>query len=154
MAELSWFRNLFWKLTFHLNMETGIIDGYSNPGEVQDFEKFRLGGNRRYALRGYDFYEVVPEGNDPYVGGRFMTTFTHEILFPFTQAVYGLFFFDAGNAWNSFGNADPFNLRRSVGLGVRIEMPAVGNLGFDYGYGFDKEGGPAWEPHFTFGTFF
>jgi hypothetical protein len=33
-------------------------------------------------------------------------------------------------------------------------MPAVGNLGFDYGYGFDKEGGPAWEPHFTFGTFF
>jgi outer membrane protein insertion porin family len=153
-AELSWFRNLFWKLTFHLNMETGIIDGYSNPGDVQDFEKFRLGGNRRYALRGYDFYEVVPEGNDPYVGGRFMTTFTHEILFPFTDAVYGLLFFDAGNTWNSFGNADLFNLRRSVGIGVRIEMPAIGNLGFDYGYGFDKEGGPAWEPHFTFGTFF
>jgi outer membrane protein insertion porin family len=154
MGELSWFRNLFWKLTFHLNMEAGVIDGYASAGEVQDFEKFRLGGNRRYALRGYDFYEVVPEGNDPFIGGRFMTTFTHEILFPFTEAVYGLLFFDAGNTWNSFGDADPFNLRRSVGIGVRIEMPAIGNLGFDYGYGFDKEGGPAWEPHFTFGTFF
>ncbi len=154
MADLSWFRNLFWKFTFHLNMEAGAIDGYNDPGEVQDFEKFRLGGNRRYALRGYDFYEVVPEGNDVYVGGRFMTTFTHEVLFPFSDAVYGLFFFDAGNTWNSFSQADPFDLRRGLGLGIRIEMPALGNLGFDYGYGFDKNGGGGWEPHFTFGTMF
>ena len=154
MGELSWFRNIFWKFTFHLNMEAGVIDGYGSPAEVQDFEKFRLGGNRRYALRGYDFYEVVPEGNDAYVGGRFMTTFTHEILFPFADAVYGLIFFDAGNTWNSFGTADLFNLRRGIGLGLRLELPMIGNLGFDYGYGFDKEGGPAWEPHFTFGTMF
>jgi len=154
MANLSWFRNIFWKLTFHSNTVAGIVDGYSSPSQVQDFEKFRLGGNRTYALRGYDFYEVVPEGNDPFVGGRFMTTYTQEILFPFTDAVYGLIFFDAGNTWNSFGDADLFNLRRSVGLGVRIEMPAIGNLGFDYGYGFDKANGPSWQPHFTFGTFF
>lgn len=154
MAETSWFRTLFWKFTFHMNMELGAINGYTGPHQVQDYEKFRLGGNRRYALRGYDFYEVVPEGNDAYVGGRFMASFTHEILFPFTDAVYGLAFFDAGNTWNSFGSADLFNLRRGLGLGVRIEMPGLGNLGFDYGYGFDKVGGPAWEPHFTFGTMF
>ncbi len=154
MAETSWFRTLFWKFTLHMNMELGAIDGYRNPDEVQDYEKFRLGGNRRYALRGYDYYEVVPEGNDAYVGGRFMASFTHELLFPFTDAVYGLLFFDAGNTWNSFGTADLFNLRRGLGLGIRIEMPAIGNLGFDYGYGYDKVGGPAWEPHFTFGTMF
>ena len=154
LAETSWFRTLFWKFTFHSNMEAAVIDGLSSTTQVQDFEKFRLGGNRRYALRGYDFYEVVPEGNDEYVGGRFMTTLTQEILFPFTDAIYGLVFFDAGNTWNSFRDADLFNLRRGLGLGVRIEMPAIGNLGFDYGYGFDKVGGPAWEPHFTFGTFF
>ena len=154
MADLSWFRKLYWKFIFHLNMEAGAIDGYTDPGEVQDFEKFRLGGNRRYALRGYDFYEIVPEGNDIYVGGRFMTTFTHEVLFPFSDAVYGLAFFDAGNTWNSFGEADPFDLRRGAGFGIRIEMPALGNLGFDYGYGYDKVGGGAWEPHFTFGTMF
>ncbi|MGD1049310.1 MAG: outer membrane protein assembly factor BamA [Candidatus Krumholzibacteriaceae bacterium] len=153
LANLSWFRQL-WKLTFHSNSVAGVIDGYNSPGQVKDFDKFRLGGNRTYALRGYDFYEVVPEGNDPYVGGRFMTTFTQELLFPFTDAVYGLVFFDAGNTWNSFGDADLFNLRRSVGLGVRIEMPAIGNLGFDYGYGFDRVNGPSWQPHFTFGTFF
>jgi outer membrane protein insertion porin family len=153
-GELSWFRNLFWKFTFHMNMESGVIDGYKHPSEVQDFEKFRLGGNRRYALRGYDFYEVVPEGNDPFVGGRFMTTFTHEIIFPFTEQVYALTFFDAGNTWNSFAEADLFHLRRGLGLGVRLEVPGIGTLGFDYGYGFDKVGGPAWEPHFTFGTFF
>jgi outer membrane protein insertion porin family len=153
-GNFSWFRRVFWKLTFHMNMEAGLIDGLSNPQEVQDFEKFRLGGNRRYALRGYDFYEVVPEGNDIYVGGRFMTSFTHELLFPFSDAVYGLLFFDAGNTWNSFGEAYPFDLRRGVGFGVRVEMPALGNLGFDYGYGFDKVGGGAWEPHFTFGTMF
>lgn len=153
-ADLSWFRKLYWKFIFHLNMEAGAIDGYTDPGEVQDFEKFRLGGNRRYALRGYDFYEIVPEGNDIYIGGRFMTTFTHEVLFPFSDAVYGLAFFDAGNTWNSFGEADPFDLRRGAGFGIRIEMPALGNLGFDYGYGYDKVGGGAWEPHFTFGTMF
>jgi len=153
-AEMSWFRKLFWKFTFHMNMEAGVIDGYKHATEVQDFEKFRLGGNRRYALRGYDFYEVVPEGNDEFVGGRFMTTFTHEILFPFTQQVWALAFFDAGNTWNSFGEADLYHLRRGLGLGVRIEMPGMGTLGFDYGYGFDRPGGPGWTPHFTFGTFF
>jgi outer membrane protein insertion porin family len=152
-TELQWFRQLFWRFTFHLGSETGVIDGYKHPSEVQDFEKYRLGGNRRYALRGYDFYEVVPEGNDEFVGGRFMQTFTHEILFPFSPQVWALAFFDAGNTWNSFGEADLFHLRRGVGLGVRIEMPGMGTLGFDYGYGFDKTN-PGWTPHFTFGTFF
>jgi outer membrane protein insertion porin family len=154
IADLGWFRTLYWKFVFHLAMETGVVDGYTGPAEVPDFEKFRLGGNRRYGLRGYDFYEIVPEGNDYFVGGRFMTTFSQEILFPFTPAVYGLVFFDTGNTWNSFREADLFNLKRGLGLGVRIDMPGVGTLGFDYGYGFDKIGGPAWEPHFTFGTFF
>ncbi|MBN2071342.1 MAG: outer membrane protein assembly factor BamA [Candidatus Krumholzibacteriota bacterium] len=152
-GEMSWFRNLFWKFTFHLEMNAGLIDSYGGS-EVEDYEKFRLGGNRRYPLRGYDFYEVVPEGNDRYIGGRFMTKFTQEIVFPFSQAVYGLVFFDAGNTWNSFRDANLFSMKRGLGLGIRLEMPGMGNLGFDYGYGYDKEGGAAWEPHFTFGTFF
>ncbi len=152
-AGMSWFRNLFWKFTFHLDFDAGLIEGYGGE-EVEDFEKFRLGGNRTYALRGYDYYEIVPEGNDPYVGGRFMTKFTQEIVFPFSQQVYGLLFLDAGNTWNSFTEANPFSLKRGLGLGIRLEIPGMGNLGLDYGYGFDKEGGGAWEPHFNFGTFF
>lgn len=153
-GSFSWFRNLFWRFTFHMAVNGAVIDRFAGGGPVQDFEKYRLGGNRRFALRGYDFYEVVPEGNDPYVGGRFFTIFTQEVLFPFSQAVYGLVFFDAGNTWNSFGGAQLSNMKRGLGVGVRIEMPGLGNLGFDYGYGFDKYGGGAWEPHFAFGTFF
>jgi outer membrane protein insertion porin family len=152
-AGMSWFRSLAWKFTFHLEVSAGMIEGYGGV-EVEDFEKFRLGGNRTYALRGYDYYEVVPEGNDEYVGGRFMTKFTQEIVFPFSEQFYGLVFLDAGNVWNSFTEANPFSLKRGLGVGVRLEIPGMGNLGLDYGYGFDKEGGGAWEPHFNFGTFF
>jgi len=152
-ADMDWFRTLFWKFTFHLNCEVGLIDGYGGS-VVEDFEKFRLGGNRMYALRGYDYYEVVPDGNDAYVGGRFMAKYTQEIVFPFSRSVHGLLFFDAGNVWNSFTEADIFNLKRGLGVGVRVEIPGMGNLGLDYGYGFDKEGGGAWEPHFNFGKMF
>jgi outer membrane protein insertion porin family len=96
----------------------------------------------------------VPKGNDPYVGGRFMLKYTQEIVFPFSRQIYGLVFFDSGNTWNSFMEANPFKLRRGLGVGVRVEIPGMGNLGLDYGYGFDKEGGGSWEPHFNFGTFF
>jgi outer membrane protein insertion porin family len=154
MAGSSWFRNIFWKLTFHLSGEAGLLTTYRDILQVSDFEKFRLGGNRQYALRGYDFYEVVPQGNRIYDGGRFFLIFTQEILVPITNAVHALAFYDAGNTWNSFGEADLFRLRRGLGFGVRIEMPGLGTIGFDYGYGFDKYPEPGWEPHFTFGTFF
>jgi len=47
-------------------------------------------------------------------------------------------FFQAGNQWNSFKEYNPFQLKRSVGVGVRIFLPMFGLLGFDYGFGLDK----------------
>ena len=153
-ASFSWFRSILWRFTYHMAVKGAVIDRFAGGAPVEEFEKYRLGGNRRYALRGYDFYEVVPEGNDIYVGGRFFSIFTQEVLFPFTPAIYGLVFYDVGNTWNSFSGAQLSNMRRGLGFGIRLEMPGIGNLGFDYGYGFDKRGGGAWEPHFAFGTFF
>jgi outer membrane translocation and assembly module TamA len=49
---------------------------------VPDYERYRLGGNRRYGVRGYDFYEIVPEGNPLYLGGRFMELLSYEITLP------------------------------------------------------------------------
>jgi outer membrane protein insertion porin family len=152
-AEISWFKLLFWRFTLHLSLDAANINGFGGS-KVEDYEKYRLGGNRRFPLRGYDFFEVVPEGNDPYVGGRFYTKITEELVWPFTEMVWGVVFYDVGNTWNSMTEANLYNMRRGLGLGIRIEMPGMGNLGFDYGYGFDKVGGPGWEPHFTFGTFF
>ena len=68
--------------------------------------------------------------------------------------MHGLFFLDNGNTWNSFQEADLFDLRKGAGLGLRIEVPMLGTVGLDYGYGFDKIGGPSWEPHISLGGMF
>jgi len=62
-------------------------------------------------------------------------------------------FADAGNTWDSWSSSDFSQLNRGLGLGIRLEVPMLGILGFDYAYGFD---GPdkGWEPHFQFGTTF
>ncbi|MCH7549838.1 MAG: BamA/TamA family outer membrane protein, partial [Candidatus Krumholzibacteriota bacterium] len=154
-AEYSWYHPLFWHVVFQFRGNVGILDGFENARQVPDYELFRLGGNRRYGLRGYDFFEVVPEGNPIFDGGRFFYIMGYELSIPLAPpTVYGSLFFDAGNTWNSFSEADPMNLRRGAGLGIRIELPMLGTVGMDYGYGFDRIGGGAWEPHITFGGAF
>jgi outer membrane protein insertion porin family len=153
--DFRWYEPLFWRFVLEIRNQFGVLDGYQNPEQVPDYEKYRLGGNRRWGLRGYDFYEVVPLGNPVYVGGRFMQISTVEVSFPISApTVYGLFFVDGGNTWNSFQEATLFDLRRGVGMGIRIELPMLGTVGLDYGYGLDRVGGPAWEPHITFGGTF
>lgn len=151
-AKFSWYQQLLWQFVLEVRDEIGILDGYDNPDQVPDYELFRLGGNRTNALRGYDFFEVVPDGNPQFVGGRFKHTLSYEISFPIAApTVYGLFFYDAGNTWDSFREADLFDLRKGAGLGIRIELPMLGTIGMDYGYGFDRATGGSWEPHITFG---
>jgi outer membrane protein insertion porin family len=153
-ARFSWYTPLFWRFVLESRYNAGVLDGYDTPDQVPDYELFRLGGNRKYALRGYDFYEVVPRGNAAYIGGRFMQTLSYEVSFQIATSVYGLFFLDGGNTWNSFRGADLFNLKKGVGLGIRLELPMLGTVGFDYGYGLDKLGGAAWEPHISLGGYF
>ncbi len=153
-TKFSWYTPLFWKFVLESRYNAGVLDGYDSPDQVPDYELFRLGGNRRYALRGYDFYEVVPRGNPAYIGGRFMQTLSYEVSFPIASSVYGLFFLDGGNTWNSFRGADLFDLKKGLGLGIRLELPMLGTVGFDYGYGLDKAGGAAWEPHISLGGYF
>jgi len=71
-----------------------------------------------------------------------------------TKAIQLLTFLDMGDVWNSFSEADISNLRKGAGFGIRVEVPMMGTIGFDYGYGFDRLGGPRWEPHFTIGSIF
>ncbi|MFH1756212.1 MAG: outer membrane protein assembly factor BamA [Candidatus Latescibacterota bacterium] len=153
-AKFSWYTPLFWRFVLESRYAAGVLDGYDLPSQVPDYELYRIGGNRRNALRGYDFYEVVPAGNPAYIGGRFMHTLSYEISFPIATAVHGLFFADGGNTWNSFTGADLFDLKKGVGIGIRLELPMLGTVGFDYGYGLDKVGGAAWEPHISLGGYF
>jgi outer membrane protein insertion porin family len=150
----SFYEKLPGGFALHLRAFSGLIAGLESGDNVPDYEKFRLGGNRLYPLRGYQDLEVVPRGNPAFIGGRFFTIFNAEILYPLTSAVQLLAFLDQGDTWNSFGEADFTNLRKGAGFGVRVEVPMMGTIGFDYGYGFDRAGGPSWEPHFNIGSFF
>lgn len=150
----SFYNRLPGGFALHLRGFFGLIHGLNTADGVPDWERYRLGGNRRLPLRGYKDLEVVPRGNPSFIGGRFFGIFNTEVLYPLTPAVHLLTFLDMGDVWNSFSEADLADLRKGAGFGIRVEVPLMGNIGFDYGYGFDRAGGPAWEPHFTIGNFF
>lgn len=142
-------------LALHMRGFFGLLHGLNSPQEVPDWERYRLGGNRRYPLRGYKDLEVVPKGNPQFIGGRYFTILSAEVLYPLTRAVQLLTFLDMGDVWNSFSEADLASLRKGAGFGIRVEVPMMGTIGFDYGYGFDRlNGDPRWEPHFNIGNFF
>ena len=88
-------------------------------------------------MRGYDNGALTP-----YSDGRAYTRFSMELHFPFllqpSSTIYGLAFVEGGNAWTSLENFNPFSLKRSAGVGVRIFLPMIGMMGIDWGYGFDK----------------
>ncbi|MBD3222186.1 outer membrane protein assembly factor BamA [bacterium] len=157
MFRSSYYQRLPLGFALHLRGMFGLIEGIEGgPENVPDYEKYRLGGNRLYPLRGYQDLEVVPRGNAPFIGGRAFTIYNAEVLYPLSRAVQLLTFLDMGDTWNSLGEADFFDLRKGAGFGIRVEVPMMGTIGFDYGYGFDRDkaGGPGWEPHFNIGTMF
>jgi len=144
-----------------LRGKTGFLGG----GQVPDYERFRLGGTTADYLRGYPDYYVVPRANivrdsltgvvlDRYPGGKTELILTSELQFPIADPLHALFFFEAGNTWNSTRDLDLGDLRKAVGFGVRLEVPALGRVGFDLGYGLDREDGSKWEPHFQLGNTF
>ena len=125
------------------------------------FETFYVGGDgmsgsytyatETIALRGYDNGAFTPYGQEGYAYTRFGV----ELHFPFimqpTTTIYGLVFAEAGNAWTSVKNFNPFNVKRSAGVGLRVYLPMVGLLGIDWGYGFDKDAyGSRGGSHFHF----
>ena len=153
----SYYQRLPLGFALRLGAMFGMIEGIEGSADnVPDYEKYRLGGNRVYPLRGYQDLEVVPRGNAPFIGGRAFSIYNAEVLYPVSRAVQLLTFLDMGDTWNSIGEVDFSNLRKGAGFGIRVEVPMMGTIGFDYGYGFDKDkvGGPGWEPHFNIGTMF
>lgn len=133
------------KLTMFLSSTMGYITGFESDDAISPIELYFMGGNGLSGfgttpLRGYQDRSIGPE-----YGGRVLAHYTAELRYalslnPMPIYVYG--FAEAGNVWNSFREADPFNLKRSAGLGVQIMMMPIGLIGFSYGYGFDPvEGG-------------
>lgn len=147
-----------WITTLMLRARGGVVTGYGDPSTVPNDTRFELGGVGLNGIRGYDNRSILPEGRDLY-GGRTMLLGTAELKFPITKEtsqlpIHGLFFVDAGNTWESAEDTEPTDLFIGAGAGLRVEVPVLGNLGVDFGYGFDEEEGQDWIVHYQFGVDF
>ena len=136
----------------------GFLGRYNDQLKISPFERFQVGDaglSNQFALLGYDIiaqrgYPVYQTSNpkvnpDQQGASEYFTMFnkyTLELRYPFSTSasstIYGLTFFEAANGWYSFKDYNPFQLRRSVGVGVRFFLPMFGLLGFDYGIGLDR----------------
>ena len=136
----------------------GFLGRYDQNLGISPFERFQLGDaglSNQFALLGYDIiaqrgYPVYESSNpkinpDQQSSRQKFTMFNKyavELRYPLSLAasstIYALTFFEAANGWYSMKDYNPFNLRRSVGVGMRFYLPMFGLLGFDYGIGIDR----------------
>ena len=128
-------------------VEFGLLGSY-NKNKKSPFETYYMGGDgmsgystgyaeETIGLRGYENGSLTPYGAEGYAYSRMSL----ELRYPFllgNTTIYGLGFVEAGNAWTETSKFNPFDMKRSAGLGVRIFLPMVGMMGIDWAYGFDK----------------
>jgi len=146
----KWWFPTFWKLVLGIEATGGMIDG----DKIQTSDLYRMGGLMGYAgkLRGYNPGSI----GSSRLGRSFLST-TAELRLPVAENIFYLVgFADAGNVFgrstrtsikqsptvpmtNPLDDVDPADLKRDVGLGFRLQIPMMGILGFDFGYGFDPQ---------------
>ena len=150
--EAAWYAQLVKNLVLKLEAKMGFLGMYNNDVGLSPFGRYELGGDGLsnfvglqgkdiVSLRGYkDPVNDVSEANR--IGAGIFNKYTMELRYLISPnpsaTVYVLGFLQGGNAWAGFRDYNPFMLRRTAGLGLRVFLPMFGTLGFDYGLGFDK----------------
>ncbi|WP_082048569.1 BamA/OMP85 family outer membrane protein [Neotamlana nanhaiensis] len=172
----EWYTQVAKDLVLRPLVEFGFLGAYNQDRGVIPFERYFLGGDglANYSLdgreviqlRGYPNQSLTPldesTGQASNDGGTIYNKFSLELRYPVTlkasAKIYALGFLEGGVSYNDFRDYNPFNIKRSAGLGVRIFMPAFGLLGIDFGHGFDPLPGQTvkngWETHFIIGQQF
>ena len=147
--KATWFSPFTEKLILATKTEFGFLGGYNDQLGISPFERFYVGGDglsgmgymndgrELVALRGYSNNSLSPQ-----TGATIYNKYTAEIRYALslnpTSTMYALAFLEAGNAWEDFDNFNPFGIKRSVGIGVKIMLPMIGMMGLDYGWGLDE----------------
>lgn len=155
-ATAQWYKTLVGKLVVMSSAKLGFLAGFDSELGLSPFERFTLGGNglNNSQLNRFNGTEIIASrGYEPedfennFLGGRQTATalfnkLALELRYPISlnpsASFFVLGFVEGANAWRNFGDYDPFDLKRSAGLGLRVFLPMFGTLGFDYGIGFDK----------------
>ncbi len=123
--------------------------GAIGPKDAPTYERYLLGGVGAWGLRGYPDLSIGILEDGSLVGGRFALVFTVEAKISFEQNIYPIVFMDLGNTWATLEEINLHDLNRGIGFGIRMEVPMMGLLGFDFAYGDGT-----WTPHFQVGTEF
>ena len=150
---VSVFTKLIGDLVLNSRAKYGFLGYYNSALGPPPFERFYVGGDglsgvgyqydgrEIIAMRGYANSTLTPMNNTGYVGGTIYNKYTMELRYPISlnpmATIYVLTFVEAGNCWLKFNQFNPFDVKRSAGVGVRIYLPMFGLLGLDWGYGFD-----------------
>ncbi|WP_353483206.1 POTRA domain-containing protein [Haliscomenobacter sp.] len=157
--DFDWYTTITGKLVLKTSSRIGILGFYNKKIGTSPFERFQVGGdglnNQQFGFQGVDIvsargYEIADFENnaDPSGSGQTPTPifnkFTLELRYPLSlnpsSTIYVHTFMQGVNTWKSLRDYNPFDLKRSVGMGLRVFLPMFGILGFDYGLGFDKPG--------------
>ncbi|MBO8482995.1 MAG: BamA/TamA family outer membrane protein, partial [Bacteroidetes bacterium] len=151
----------------------GYLGYYNRNWGYSPFEGFLLGGDGMsgyntygsevISLRGYENYSLTPQVYAPYANGyayagNVYDKFTVELRYPVVlqpqSTIFALVFLEGGNAWSDIKDFNPFQIKRSAGVGVRVFLPMIGLLGVDWGYGFDDSQYGGSQFHFVIGQQF
>ncbi len=153
----SVFTKLVGDLVLMARAQFGYLGYYNRNWGYSPFEGFRVGGDGMsgydtygseiISLRGYENYSLTPQATSSYnttgnyYAGNVYDKFTVELRYPVIlqpqSTIYALLFLEGGNCWSDIRDFNPFQIKRSAGLGVRVFLPMIGLLGVDWGWGFD-----------------
>ena len=168
------YTKLIGDLVLMTRAQFGYLGYYNRKWGYSPFEGFLVGGDGMsgyysygtevISLRGYENYSLTPYEPSSYnsngyaYAGNVYDKFTVELRYPVilqpSSTIYALAFAEGGNCWSDIKNFNPFQIKRSAGVGVRIFLPMVGLLGVDWGWGFDGPAGQKSQFHFVIGQQF
>jgi len=141
--KLQWWFPLIQKLVLEVESELGVIDGKN----IQQSELYQMGGMLGFSgkMRGYFPGRI---GGDRI--GRSFVSNVLQLRYPLVANVFHLLlFYDMGNVFGNhplspnpksgslpspWSEIDVSNLLSDYGAGLRINIPMVGIMGFDFGW--------------------
>ena len=168
------YTKLIGDLVLMTRAQFGYLGYYNRNWGYSPFEGFVMGGDGMsgyssygtdiISMRGYENYSLTPTVATSYNSygyanaGNVYDKFTVELRYPLilqpSSTIFALLFLEGGNCWSDIRDFNPFQIKRSAGVGVRIFLPMVGLLGVDWGYGFDDSQNGGSQFHFVIGQQF
>lgn len=147
----EWYATLYKNLVFKAAAKFGFLGTYNSKLGLSPFERFEVGGDgiSTYSILGKEIvrlrgYDVISPTSPPatIAGAAIFNKFTAELRYPISlnpsATIFALVFLEGGNTWQNISDYRPYDLNKSVGLGVRVFLPMFGLLGLDYGFPLDK----------------